>query len=243
MCTLSIYSTPGQCIVTMNRDEVRSRDEAGLHAQTVAGVQFCYPLDGESNGTWLGINNYGLMLCLLNRYDAFAPETKKSRGLIIPESLKNGRFENIFDFLKMLDYRNFMPFDLFLISNNQKYHFQWNGSDYQHREVKAEPWFMYTSSSWQREEVIAFRQELFADWTAAMGSEPDKSADDILKGFHLKQDEAMKSHSVLMEREKTHTKSIVQVELRRKKAGFKYFPEILGRSDNKPLTLTMDVSS
>jgi len=65
MCTVSASLQQSTLIVTMNRDEQRSRREGALNTNP----ERCYPTDIESGGTWCGINQFGVAFCLLNRYD------------------------------------------------------------------------------------------------------------------------------------------------------------------------------
>lgn len=229
----------------MNRDERRTRDERRIiHSQTVGDIQLFYPVDDESGGTWLGVNNQGVILCLLNYYrgqgQSRVIENAKSRGFIIPETLQQGGFSSVYDFLIKLNYQSFNPFELFLICHQHKYHFQWNGMDYHYHEIHSNPWFMFASSAINTEEVVAYRQQLFKDWCTEVGSEIN-DPDEILKGFHLIQTNGRETHSVLMERENSHTKSIAQVTLDKRKLRLRYFPEILAKTPVEPLTLSIEL--
>ena len=78
MCTLTVYSGKKRCVVTMNRDELRTRKEAGvLHSKSINDIRFFHPVDLVSGGTWFGVNNQGVILALLNRYQA--PQTKEAK--------------------------------------------------------------------------------------------------------------------------------------------------------------------
>jgi hypothetical protein len=50
-----------------NRDEKKSRASGlGPRVQARHGVQFIAPIDPESGGTWIAVNEFGLSTCLLN---------------------------------------------------------------------------------------------------------------------------------------------------------------------------------
>ena len=76
---------------------------------------------------------------------------------------------------------------------------------------------MLSSSSWQGEEVIKYRQELFADWV-----KNGQKFRETLPEFHLTQPSNMKEWAPLVERELVHTKSICQIILQANSAKFAY---------------------
>ena len=222
-------------MVTMNRDELRTRKESGLlYSRSHNDTRLFYPVDVLSGGTWFGANNRGVILALLNRYHA--PETPgaKSRGDIIPSALEKGGLEGVSKFLHELKFSAYNPFDLFLVGKKHIEHFSWDGEHYLASQKSFKHWFMFTSSSLKTEEVIAYRKSLFNAWTSEMGKKLT-DASELLRGYHMIQFEGMEKHSVLMEREKSHTKSIMQADVEGKKLSLKYLPDILEKSIDAPL--------
>ncbi|QDU83454.1 hypothetical protein Pla163_05530 [Planctomycetes bacterium Pla163] len=92
MCTASWITGPPGFELFFNRDEQRSRP--GGHApevHTESGVEVVFPLDGQELGTWIAANEFGLVLCILNLYEAdYAPATPRSRGLLVRELAIHG---------------------------------------------------------------------------------------------------------------------------------------------------------
>src|SRR5258708_7283063 len=92
MCTLSLLPGERSLSAWMNRDENPSR---GAEARKIvrsgsSGSAALYPLDPISQGTWIGINEHGLLLALLNEYpEGGLPASKSSasRGALIPAAL------------------------------------------------------------------------------------------------------------------------------------------------------------
>jgi len=91
MCTLALYfraSNAFPLVIAANRDEFYERPTLapGLIAHdpdVVAG------LDLQAGGTWLGTNEHGLSVGILNRRNAEGPDpTRKSRGLLCLELLQ-----------------------------------------------------------------------------------------------------------------------------------------------------------
>lgn len=88
MCTLTFIPAEDGFLVGMNRDELLTRAPA-LPPQvfTQDGTEIVYPRE-SSGGTWIGCNDQGNLLALLNWNDNKFPylgEKRKTRGLVIPE--------------------------------------------------------------------------------------------------------------------------------------------------------------
>jgi len=70
MCTLTWRRGSKETVeVFFNRDEkkTRSRAEPPGERFDANGVRYLSPLDPESGGTWMLVNERGLVVCLLNR--------------------------------------------------------------------------------------------------------------------------------------------------------------------------------
>ncbi len=71
MCTLTLLPPSGSCVtrVVVNRDELVTRAEALPPARgghPFGGRRALLPIDPESGGTWVGVNDAGVVLALLN---------------------------------------------------------------------------------------------------------------------------------------------------------------------------------
>jgi hypothetical protein len=88
MCTVAFIPGPaGGYLLGHNRDELRSRAR-GLPPQRHerSGIAFLAPRDPDGGGTWIGVNQTGLALCLLNaaeRAPSRLPQEPRSRGLVL----------------------------------------------------------------------------------------------------------------------------------------------------------------
>lgn len=90
MCTVSIVPVPDGCRVVCNRDERRTRAAAQPPRAFPTEVSWAtYPQDPASGGTWIGVNDDGLVVALLNRtVGAARPRVAlHSRGSIVPTLL------------------------------------------------------------------------------------------------------------------------------------------------------------
>jgi uncharacterized protein with NRDE domain len=91
MCTLILLRRPDHdwpLLLAANRDEMATRpwQPPGRHwpdrGDVVAGI------DELSGGSWLGLNDHGLVAAVLNRYGSLGPAPdKRSRGELVLEAL------------------------------------------------------------------------------------------------------------------------------------------------------------
>lgn len=235
MCTLTVHKDAARISVTMNRDELRSRREDGIGWKVDHGIMRMYPLDAKASGSWIGVNECGVVLCLLNRYEKPARADLSSRGLIIPEALAQGDYKQVSDWIqRTLDPNRYNPFTLIVLSRENSYRFDWDGAQSFIAPLPRSGWYMTTSSSEDAVNVRHYRWELFDDWLLSGASYWGS-----LPGFHLSHDEGEPSKSPFMRRPNRHTKSITQINVSPAHAELVYYDEtsLSGRSwaeDNTP---------
>ncbi|WP_460226503.1 NRDE family protein [Aurantivibrio infirmus] len=219
MCTLTISRDRQSVCVTMNRDERRDRTESGLVSRVSSESRIYFPEDKPSGGTWIGLNDSGVILCLMNRYDCPADSDKASRGEIIPAALSCGDFVTMVNWLNNhFDYSRYNPFTLVLVTSELTLRIDWSGQYFTQEEVSIDDIFMATSSSVDTQRVIRYRQKQFVEWQRSRGADLKG-----IPGFHLQQDNDDTSSSVFMARDTTHTKSITQVKMSDSEAKITYF--------------------
>ncbi|RMG43531.1 MAG: hypothetical protein D6718_12090 [Acidobacteria bacterium] len=86
MCTLSFVDRPEGFELFFNRDERRDRKAALPPSVHPGPLRFLAPIDGESGGTWIAVNEAGLVLCLLNHYEGTEGAVEsglESRGRLV----------------------------------------------------------------------------------------------------------------------------------------------------------------
>src|SRR3954471_23954622 len=91
MCTVSWIHDNGGYQLFCNRDEKLSRSPAlPPKIRQREGVRYVAPADGDFGGAWIGTNQFGISICLLNGTPC-GIETRsggmRSRGLLLPELL------------------------------------------------------------------------------------------------------------------------------------------------------------
>jgi uncharacterized protein with NRDE domain len=116
MCTLVILRRPAHhwpLLIAANRDEMRERPCAppGRHwpdrPEVVAG------LDRLGGGSWLGVNDHGLVAAVMNRTGTLGPEPgKRSRGELVLEALDHAEAEQAARALADLNPAAYRPFNL-----------------------------------------------------------------------------------------------------------------------------------
>lgn len=207
MCTLTLVREGPRLLLTMNRDDAAARAEAPPSLQRRDGVRLIAPVDLQAGGTWIGVNEYGVAACLLNRYDA-APAGHVSRGGIVFEALRASSAALAAARLASLAHSDFSPHTCIIVSARAAIRCDWDGVRFNqvHLEHKG-PWMM-TSSSWRLEYVRLQRQNLFSIYwqTAVFPTQP-------LAAFHCQRDPARDVWAPMMLRKTAQTKSVTQIEL------------------------------
>jgi uncharacterized protein with NRDE domain len=118
MCTLIILRRPGHAwplLIAGNRDEMRDRPwmPPGRHwkdrAEVVAG------LDRLGGGSWLGVNDHGMVAAVMNREGTLGPAPRKrSRGELVLEALHHAEARDAVQALADLEPRAYRAFNLFV---------------------------------------------------------------------------------------------------------------------------------
>jgi uncharacterized protein with NRDE domain len=116
MCSLVLLRRPGEAwplLLAANRDELLSRPARppGRHwpdrPDIVAG------LDLTAGGTWLGLNDHGVVAAVLNRRGTLGPEAdKRSRGELVLEALDHADAAAAARALRHIDPLAYRPFNL-----------------------------------------------------------------------------------------------------------------------------------
>jgi uncharacterized protein with NRDE domain len=210
----------------MNRDEARSRHEGDFQQLTDSQPHRLFPTDSLAGGTWFGANQKGLVLALLNRYQASNPNGHKSRGLLIPHFLSTWLSASQTAELDARALHDYNPFDLIASDSQQTWQLSWDGNDVRLKQ-RTESHFSFSSSALNTNQVLDYRQSLFKDWQQKLPRSiaPSELAQSVLRDFHLQQTPSAETQSVLMDRHEAHTKSICQARVTDTATHLQYFDE------------------
>ncbi|HKT16518.1 MAG TPA: NRDE family protein [Stellaceae bacterium] len=125
MCTFVILRRPGHdwpVLIAANRDEMIDRpwQPPGRHwpdrPEVVAGR------DELAGGSWLGINDFGLVAGILNRHGSLGPAPgQRSRGELVLEALDHADARAAADALQNLEPAAYRTFNLILADNRDAF--------------------------------------------------------------------------------------------------------------------------
>jgi len=134
MCTVSfVPKYNNDFVLTSNRDEQLKRKNAFTpQIELIEGVNVLYPKDGEKGGTWIGVSDKNIMICLLNgAFDKHSstPPYAKSRGIVVKDLLVSEEIEK-----ELTDYNlsNIEPFTLVIVEYSDTLkliEFRWDGQN------------------------------------------------------------------------------------------------------------------
>jgi hypothetical protein len=125
MCTVVILRRPGHdwpVLIAANRDEMLGRPwrPPGRHwpdrAEVVAG------LDVLAGGSWMGLNDHGVVACMLNRTGSLGPAPdKRSRGELVLEALDHADAADAVRALSALEPASYRPFNMLVADNRDAF--------------------------------------------------------------------------------------------------------------------------
>ena len=171
MCTVTFYPISiNHYYLSMNRDEARTRAHAKSPEIGISGtIHYIRPIDGDKGGTWIGCNQHGLSLCVMNWHSVEQPggDDNKfiSRGWIIPNLMDSTDLEECDYQLRQLALNQTKPFRLLGIQPaplaiNE---WSWDMHDLLKKTlpVKRNIW---TSSGWKPAHVHETRRRVFENF-------------------------------------------------------------------------------
>jgi hypothetical protein len=207
-----------------NRDELRTRKPAAApRIEQRNGVSFIAPLDGDHGGSWIAVNQFGLSLGLLNRFDDSSrgiTRDYKSRGLLLPELIDCSTLKMVTERIDDAKCSRFRPFTLVaLVTGQPAMVIEWTGSE-TITKSHAENLMPITSSSLREGNVVLERKGQFQ----AMVSERSRVDDDLLFQFHRSHLPERGPASVCMHRPDARTVSMSTVTVTQKAVEFVYHP-------------------
>jgi len=233
MCTVtilpkSLVSTaaadvedPMRWRLVCNRDELTTRPAALPPRITRMGSRLVLmPIDPESGGTWIGVNDAGLACSLLNVYSGTeVTRAPVSRGTIVPPLLRYGDVDSAFMWASQLQPARYQPFRLLIVDGRELIECCSDGITLEHRRRQLRHPLMRTSSGLGDRRVVRPRAELFRRFLAATSNKI--AAEDL---FHLHQWRGREEVSVRMRRSDARTVSHTVIEVRERTVRLVYRP-------------------
>jgi hypothetical protein len=217
MCTVTIVPHDEGVRVLCNRDERRTRPAALPPRLFRLGARVAaFPTDPLGGGTWVGINDAGLVLTLLNAAptgigngDGRTIARPRSRGFVVRAMLEHGSAGSILETLCNLDPALFDPYRLVIVHAPAVTVVSSDGYRLATSEAPLAHPLLFTSSSLGDALVEPARRDLFERIVVrASGRMLDAQA-----RFHRHQWRARPEISVHMERADALTVSRTQVDV------------------------------
>lgn len=114
MCTLILDWKPRSLLLLGNRDERLDRPAQGWALRTSArGTRFLAPLDLAAGGTWVGVNQHGLVVALTNHHTGSPPDpARASRGILVQQMFDHSSASAARDDVLCRRARDYNPFHL-----------------------------------------------------------------------------------------------------------------------------------
>jgi uncharacterized protein with NRDE domain len=185
MCTVVFIPAQGKYLIASLRDEHPDRSKAGLPILTQSNQnKYIAPIDPQGGGTWVGMNDGGAAIVLLN--GGFENHFKKesyarSRGQIVTELLSvNNPIESWND----ISLINMEPFTLILWVNNRLLQLVWDGENKYQSEKDVSKAHIWSSSTLYDETEKQTRVEKFEKW---LNNSNDRTRASLLEFFTKKQ--------------------------------------------------------
>jgi transport and Golgi organization protein 2 len=224
MCTVTWLRQPDGYLLFCNRDESRTRKPAlGPRTEILHGVSYVAPIDQDQGGAWIGANEFGVTLCLLNRYQdtsIAADAGYTSRGWLLRNLLDSNDSNGVHKRVQATDLDSFKPFTLAILTSKEAaVRIDWTGQECL-VHANAEAQMPLTSSSFDDATVNNLRREQLGQ----MISEVGRLDAELLKRFHCSHLPESGPISVCMHREDACTVSLSMLKVGRKSVEFSYHP-------------------
>jgi hypothetical protein len=238
MCSLSFLPHSKGAFLAMNRDELNSRPIAHPPALQHCGILTAiYPAE-PGGGTWVGVNECGLSLALLNWN--FRPDSghleRESRGRVIPLLLGKSTPRESAAMLESIDLGRTNPFRLIMALHQERHlsEWMWDGDSLHSRP------HTWTRNHWFSSGVDEAGAE--RSRCSVMGdaeSEPDADSQEWILRLYRSHLPERSAYSICMHRADASTVSLTTIDLTDSRAQMSY---IAGSPCLDPTPLDMELS-
>ncbi len=214
MCTMTLIPIDKGLRVAFNRDESRKRPIAFPPRLVQCGDRATLmPIDARSQGTWIGVNDAGLAMGILNRNIGLTRGSRDpnvpSRGLIIPSLLACTTLAEAHAAALELRAKRYAPFRLVMADCSQAVEIVSEPTNVLVREYGVSVPLLFTSSGLGDELVEPPRRALFEHWFSTRENWPSEQ-----DAFHRHSWPNHLHLSVCMRREEACTVSFTTIEMR-----------------------------
>ncbi|HJW27694.1 MAG TPA: NRDE family protein, partial [Saprospiraceae bacterium] len=165
MCTVTFIPFGQTIFITSNRDESPSRHARGLmsrHEGDLPPIHF--PLDEESQGSWIALADTGRSVCLLNGgFVPFIPDPpyRMSRGRVVMDAAGTTDLDV---FLEQYNLEGIAPFTLLIYEDDRFMELVWDGFHRHIKSLSTEVPQLWSSVTLYPPEIREWRQAVFQEW-------------------------------------------------------------------------------
>ncbi|HYG87666.1 MAG TPA: NRDE family protein [Azospirillum sp.] len=188
MCSVIILRQPDAAwplILGANRDEMVNRPWLPPARHWPDRPNVVAGLDELGGGSWLGLNDEGLVAAVLNRPGTLGPEQgKRSRGELVLEALDHADAAEAVLALANLDTRAYRPFNLLVADNRDAYVLMHRGDGPRHRpEAVNVPPGVHMLTAHDLDDTVDPRTALYLPlFRHAAAPDPDTGSRDTMWG-------------------------------------------------------------
>jgi len=219
MCTVVFIPDNKKVFFASLRDESPLRERAmAPDIFTDSNVSFLSPKDPAAGGTWIGANDHGNIIILLNGgFENHQRKNyyRKSRGIIVSELLA---IESPAKEWTGIDMKDIEPFTLILWNEKELLRLTWDGIKKHTIQLDATIPHIWSSATLYNTEVRDQRTYLFKKWIATAPIASKRSVLNFFKTF------IDPTNGFIMNRdEKIKTLSYTTIEINHGKAEMNYY--------------------
>ncbi len=225
MCTVTYIPLRNSILFSSSRDESPARTPAVSPVlRRGKKRKLFYPTDGASGGTWIGLNDEGHLIILLN--GGFENHTRRdsyrhSRGLVIKEMLDT---EDTIVTWQQLDLSNIEPFTLIAYGRHVLHQLVWTGHQKFHLQPDPLEPHIWSSATLYDSNIQALRKQ----WFKTFLEKNHIPSDEELYDFLVHQSPADKENGFNMNRnEIVKTCSVSVIQMKDNEAIFDYYDLLL----------------
>jgi uncharacterized protein with NRDE domain len=184
MCTVVFMPGSNKYYFASLRDEDPKRAKAAIPAlQSNNKVIYLSPADPVGGGTWIGVNETGHVIILLNggfeKHRINRPYLK-SRGVIVKDLLSSAM--PVVDWM-LMDMENIEPYTLVVWADNNLFQLVWDGAAKHRIRLATDTPHLWASSTLYNNKTRTYRSELFENWIATNPKISKKSLLDFFNSF------------------------------------------------------------
>jgi hypothetical protein len=224
VCTVTLVPHDGGIRLMCNRDERRDRPPALAPGRERLGDRAAvFPRDPQGGGSWIGVNDAGLVVSVLNW--PVRPQHEDttgfvSRGLLVPYLLQHARLDALVGSLAAFDSKPYRPFRVVAAQRGRVVVAAGRGARVAVRPLDGSRPLIVTSSSIHSDRASAARRALFRrSVLLANGSRFEAQ-----RAFHDHRWTSAPEISVVMSRQESRTVSRTSVDVGSQRICLTYEP-------------------